>query len=365
MRLFSIRKLVICGTVLLGVGSGIAVSQAPYKVVDHWKIGGTGGWDYLLADPGANLLYVTHGPRVEVIDTTTGKPVGAITGLKGTHGVALDPDRRFGYISDGGANAVVVFDRKTFATVATIPTETNPDGIVYEPTTKTIWAFNGRSKSVSVIDTATRTVVATIPLPGKPEFPQADGKGHVFDNIEDKNSIVELDAAKKSLIATWPLSDCESPSGMAYDKEHNRIFSVCDGKHMAVVDAASGKELATPEIGEGPDAAGYSDRNQLAFSSNGRDGTLTVLDAAHGYKVLQSIPTENGARTMAYDSKTDRVYLVTRSLARVRSRRLRIRGLAQPSCRTASRCLWSGASAIRCEQRARINAGCLLAPCAL
>lgn len=308
---FGFRKLFRSGGAAALVVSTMAFAQAPYKVVDHWKIGGAGGWDYLLADPAAHLLYVTHGPSVEVLDTKTGKLVSSITGLQGTHGVALDGDGRFGYISDGRANAVVVFDRKTFAKLATIPTGTNPDGILYEPSTKTVWAFNGRSKNASVIDTASRTVVATIPLPGKPEFPQADGKGHVFDNIEDTNSIVELDAAKKTLIATWPLTGCESPSGMAYDSQRNKIFSVCDGKHMAVVDAGTGKQVATVAIGDGPDAAGFSDAHGLAFSSNGGDATLTVVDAAHGYKVVQSLPTERGARTMAYDPTTDRVYLAT------------------------------------------------------
>ena len=170
------------------------VAQQPYHVIDHWKLGGEGGWDYLLADSSAHRLYVTHGARVEVIDTQTGKPVGAITGLHGTHGVALDNAGKFGYISDGGGNAVVVFDRSSLATVATIPAGTNPDGIVFEPATQTVWAFNGRSKDVTVIDAATRKVVATIPLPGKPEFPAVDGKGTVFDNIEDKNEIVRLDA---------------------------------------------------------------------------------------------------------------------------------------------------------------------------
>ena len=287
-----------------------AFAQQPYRVIDHWKIGGTGGWDYLLADPGDHRLYVTHGPRVEVLDTETGKTVGAITGLKGTHGVALDPDGRFGYISDGGANAVVVFNRKTLATVASIPAGTNPDGITYEPVTKTVWAFNGRSKNVTVIDTANRTVIATIALPGKPEFPQADGKGHVFVNIEDKNSIVRLDASGKTMTGTWPLSGCDSPSGMAIDREHHRLFSVCDGKKMAVVDAESGKMLATPTIGDGPDAAGYEDKNQLAFSSNG-EGSLTVVDARAGYKVLQQLSTMKGARTMSYGAGKDRVYTVS------------------------------------------------------
>ena len=310
MRFTVLRALGI--TVVLSTAVA-ARAQQPYQIMDHWKIGGTCGWDYLLADPAAHRLYVTHGPRVEVLDTDTGKLVGAIVGLKGTHGVALDTDGRFGYISDGGANAVVVFDRKTLATVASIPAGTNPDGITYEPTTKTVWAFNGRSKNVTVIDTVSRSVVATIALPGKPEFPEADGKGHVFDNIEDKNSIVRLDASSKTLMDTWPLAGCDSPSGMAIDREHNRLFSVCDGKKMAVVDAGNGKVLALPEIGEGPDAAGYAETKQLAFSSNG-DGTLTVVDATSGYKVLEQLPTIKGGRTMSYDSGRDRVYVVSAEL---------------------------------------------------
>jgi len=287
-----------------------AAAQQPYKVLDHWKIGGAGGWDYLLADPGAHLLYVTHGPRVEVIDTKTGKTVGAITGMKGTHGIALDSEGKFGYISDGGSNDVLVFDRSNFKTVTTVPAGTNPDGIVFDPATKTVWAFNGRSSNVTVIDAATNTVAATISLPGKPEFPVSDGKGSVYDNIENQNEIVRFDAKAKTLTATWKLTDCESPSGLVMDKEHRRLFAVCDGKKMAVVDADSGKQIASPAIGDGPDAAGFSEKHQLVFSSNG-DGTLTVVDEAHGFTVLENLPTEKGARTMAYDSAADRVYLVT------------------------------------------------------
>ena len=302
------RRLSTAALFLVVAAAGFA--QQPYKVIEHWKIGGTGGWDYMHVDPAAHLLYVAHGPRVEVIDTETGKLVGAITGMKGSHGIALDPDGKLGYISDGGSNNVVIFNRKTFATVDTIPAGTNPDGIIYEPVTKTVWAFNGRSNSVTVIDTATRKVAATIDLPGKPEFPQADGKGNVFDNIESTNSIVKLDALHRILIATWLLNDCKSPSGLAYDEAHHRLFSVCDGKKMAAVDAETGKQLASPTIGDGPDAARYSENHELAFSSNG-DGTLSVIDAAHGYKEIESLPTKQGARTMAYDDRADRIYLVT------------------------------------------------------
>ncbi len=147
------RRNVFFTASLLCLSGSVAFAQQPYQVIDRWKIGGAGGWDYLIADPANHLLYVTHGPRVEVLDTETGKPVGAITGMKGTHGVALDAEGKLGFISDGGSNEVVIFDRKTFAVIAKVPTGTNPDGIAYEPVTKTVWAFNGRSKNVSVIDT--------------------------------------------------------------------------------------------------------------------------------------------------------------------------------------------------------------------
>jgi YVTN family beta-propeller protein len=286
-------------------------AQQPYKIIDKWKIGGDGGWDYLTADGLAHRLYITRGPQVLVLDTATGKQVGAITGLHGTHGVALDTAGKFGYISDGGGNAVVVFDRATLATVATIPTGgQGPDGIIFEPATQTVWAFEGHSKDVAVIDAATQKVVATIPLPGKPEFPAVDGKGTVFDNIEDKSEIVRLDARTKTLTATWPLTGCEGPSGLAFDTAGSRLFPVCD-KHMGVVDSNSGKSVASPGIGDGPDAAGWDAAHKLAFASCG-EGVLSVVDgSAAGYPTIETLPTQRGARTMAYDPTADRIYLVT------------------------------------------------------
>lgn len=285
-------------------------AQQPYKVVDHWKLTDAGFWDYLLVDSPAHKLYLTRGDHVDVLNTATGKLVGTIGGLHGTHGVALDTNGKLGYISDGGGNAVVVFDRSTLATVATIPAGTNPDGIIFEPATKTVWAFNGRSNNATVIDAATQKVVATIPLPGKPEFPAVDGKGTVFANIEDKNEIVRLDAHDKKLTATWP-AGCDSPSGLAFDVPGHRLFPVCDGKKMAVVDSNSGKVMATAAIGDGPDAAGWSAAHKLAFASSG-DGILSVIDASGSdYKTIQSLTTQKGARTMAYDEGADRIYLVS------------------------------------------------------
>jgi YVTN family beta-propeller protein len=304
----AVAAALLCG---LLAAPALLAGQQPYKILDRWKLGGEGGWDYLKVDSPAHRLYLTHSAKVDVVDTETGKPVGSIAGLKGTHGVAFDDAGKFGYISDGRANVVVVFDRATLATVDTIAAGTNPDGILFEPATQTVWAFNGRSKNATVIDAATRKVVATIPLPGKPEFPVADGKGTVFVNIEDKNEIVRLDASAKKITAEWALKDCESPSGLAFDVAGARLFPVCDGKKMGVVDSNTGKILANPAIGDGPDAAGYDVAHKLAFASAG-EGVLSVVDAgAPGYPTIQNLPTQKGARTMAYDEATDRIYLVT------------------------------------------------------
>jgi YVTN family beta-propeller protein len=206
---------------------------------------------------------------------------------------------------------VVVFDRNSLQTVTSIPAGTNPDGIVFEPMTKTVWAFNGRSSNVTVIDTAAQKVIATVPLPGKPEFPVADGKGFIFDDIEDKSEIVRLDAKDPKVTATWSVSPCESPSGLAIDRAGRRLFAVCDEKKMAVVDADTGKVIATPAIGNGPDAAAYDPKTNLAFSSNG-EGTVTIVDAnTSDYKVLQNLATQPGARTMALDRTTGKIYVVT------------------------------------------------------
>lgn len=291
--------------------SSALMAQGPYHVQDKWKIGGDGWWDYTSVDPQSGLLYITRGDHVMVVNTTSGKVVADITGLKGTHGVVFDTDGKTGYISDGASNDVAVFDRASNKITQTIPAGTNPDGILFEPFTKTVWAFNGRSKNATVIDSKTKQVIATVPLAGKPEFPVSDGKGSVFVNIEDKNEIVHIDAKTHSVLAEWP--SCDSPSGHAIDIAHNRLFDVCDGKKMAVLDAGTGKVVASPEIGEGPDAAAFDPTTHNAFSSNGGDGTLTIVheDSPDSYSVLQTVETQRGARTMALDPKTGKIYLVT------------------------------------------------------
>ncbi len=287
-------------------------ADSPYKIQQTWTIGGDGGWDYLTVDSKARLLYIARGNRVQIVDLQTGKLAAEIPGFKGTHGVALDEAGKFGYISDGGSNTVAVFDRATRQVTATIDAGTNPDGIVFEPRTERVFAFNGRSKDATVIDTHTNKVVATIPLSGKPEFPRVDGKGNVFVNIEDTSEISRIDAASAKVLATWKLAGCEEPSGMAIDIAHNRLMSVCGNNVMAVVDSMSGKVVATPAIGKGPDAAGFDSPKAIAFSSNG-EGTLTILSqkSADVYEPLQVLATKAGARTMAVDTATSKVYTVT------------------------------------------------------
>lgn len=294
----------------ISAAAGAAFGQA-YKVEARYKIGGEGGWDYLSVDAGAHRLYIAHSTKVDVIDLGTGKSIGEVTGLTRCHGVVISADGNTGFASDGGANDVVVFDPATFKTLSKIPAGTNPDGMALEPVTNTLWAFNGGSKSATVIDVAGRKAIGTVAVSGRPEFPAADGKGNVFVNIEDKGELQKIDAKSQKVLATWKLAGCESPSGLAIDAAGERLFSVCDGKKMAVTDGNTGKQIASAAIGNGPDAAGYDAKAKVAFSSNGEDGTLTIVDAGKaGYPVRQTLTTMKSARTMTLDPSTGKVYLV-------------------------------------------------------
>ncbi len=295
--------------VLAAVIAGLSFAQS-YKKTGAINIGGTGGWDYLTADSENHRLYVSHGGEVVVIDLETEKPVGKISGMSRIHGIAIANELNTGYISDGATNEVVFFDLKTLEIKKKIKAGTNPDGIVYDPASKRVFAFNGRSQNATAINGESGQVDSTIALGGKPEFPVSDGKGNVYDNIEDKSEIVDIDSKNLQVKAHWSIAPCESPSGLAMDTENRRLFAVCDNKMMAVVDADSGKVIATPAIGDGPDAAGFDPGTKLAFSSNG-EGTLTVVSETgkNDFSVVENVPTVKGARTMALDTSTHKIYL--------------------------------------------------------
>ena len=307
---------VIRSALLLGIiGGAVAANEdAPLSVLDHWTVGGTGGWDYLTLDASGQRLFVTRGTRVDVVNTRSGKVIGAIPDTNGVHGVALAPDLKRGYTSNGKADTVTAFDLDTLKTIKEAPVSGhNPDAILYDTIGKHVFTFNGRSKDVSVLDATSLMVVRTIPVPDKPEFAVADGEGQIFLNIEsEQGQMVVIDSRKMTIKATWNLPGCASPSGLAIDKAHHRLFSVCDGKIMAVTDATTGKQVARVKIGEGPDAVAFDERRGLVFSSNG-EGTVTVVhqESADVYKVRESVSTKRGARTMALNSLSGKIFLVT------------------------------------------------------
>jgi DNA-binding beta-propeller fold protein YncE len=290
----------------------VAADKPKYEVLQHLAVGGEGGWDYVNFDPQSNRLFISRATHVMVLDASTGKQLGDIPNTTGVHGIAFVPDLGIGLTSNGRANTVTIFDLKTLQPKGEVKTGTNPDAIMYDPASKHVFTFNGRSQDATVIDPAKATAVGTIALGGKPEFGVSDDKGHVFVNIEDKSEIAEIDAQKMTVLAKWPLAPCEEPSGLAIDKKNGRLFSVCSNKTMAVVDAKSGKVVASVPIGNGPDAAAFDPGTQLVFSSNG-EGTLTIVhqDSPDKYSVIQTIDTARGARTMTLDPASHKVFLVT------------------------------------------------------
>lgn len=307
--------VVLVTTLALTGAATLAAAGSPgsgWRVVDRHVLGGEGGWDYLALDQAAQRLYVSRSDRVLVLDARDGRQVGVIGGLSGVHGIALADDLQRGFISNGRANTVTVFDPATLKIEQTIDVDAqDPDGIVYDPFSQRVFTFNGDSNDASVIDAKSGKLLGQVTLPGRPEFPVSDGRGHVFANIESRNAVVEIDPVAMKVVATWPLKDCEEPSGLAIDVAHHRLFSVCRNKVMAVTDSASGKAVASVPIGEGPDAVRYDAQRGLVFSSNGRSGTLTVvreIDPEH-FDVLANVSTQVSARTLALDEASGKVFL--------------------------------------------------------
>jgi YVTN family beta-propeller protein len=301
-----LKKFSIAGLVI-----AMAFAAEGYKVLTKIKIGGTGGWDYVAVDPDAGRVYASHATVVEVVDTKAGKVVGQIPQLHGVHGIAVAPEFGKGFITNGQSNSVTIFDLKTLAKVGEPQTGQNPDSVCFEPKTKHIFTFNGRSSDSTAIDPKTNEVIKTFPLGGKPEECAADGTGKLYANLEDSSEIIEIDAAKTTVLRHVSLAPCESPSGLAIDTKNKKLFSVCDNKMMAVTDMETLKVVATPPIGPGPDGAGFDSGLGLAFSSNGGDGTLSIVKMVNGrYETVDNVPTERGARTMTVDSKNHRVYLL-------------------------------------------------------
>src|SRR6202041_1734589 len=283
-----------------------------YHVIKTYKLGGDGGWDYLTLDSSSHRLYISRATHVMVIDADSGKAVGDIPDTPGVHGIALAPELGRGFVSNGREGTVSIFDLKTLATISKVKAGDNPDAILYDPATKRVFTFNGKSQDSTAIDAAKGTVLGTIKLEGKPEFAVSDGKGEIFVNIEDKSQLDAIDPNKLEVESRWPLAPCQEPSGLAMDRKNRRLFVGCDNKMMAVVDADSGKVIATPPIGEGVDATAFDEGTGLAFASCGERGVLTVVreESPSKFSVAENVNTQEGARTLALDDKTHNVYVV-------------------------------------------------------
>ncbi len=302
------------------LSSQLALSAQPlesteFTLVDRFNVGGEGRWDLLTFDTKRHRLFVSRSTHVQVIDATSGKVIGDITGTEGVHGIALADDLNLGFTSNGKGNSVTVFDLTTLNVIETIKISgLNPDVILYEPKSKHIITFNGHSANATVIDAITLKEINTISLSGKPELAVSNNAGNVFVNIEDKNEIIVLDSGSNKVLKSFPIGSGVEPTGLAIDKEHNRLFSVCANGKMEVLDSETGRIISELAIGSAPDSAAFDSNLGIAFSSNG-DGTLTIVkenDPDH-FSVSQNVITQRGARTMAYDSDNHRAYLATAS----------------------------------------------------
>ena len=285
-----------------------------YTVHAKYELGGPGRWDLLAVDPNRHRVFLSRSDRVDVVDATSGKLVGSIAGTDGVHGIAIAPKLGRGFATSGKSNSVTEFDLEHLARIRDISVSgKSPDAVLFEPSTNRLFSFNAQSDNVSVIDPKAGAEIAVIAFDGNPELAVEDGHGHVFVNIEDKAQLVAIDARSLKVTSTWTLEGCESPTGLAIDSKSARLFSTCQNRRMIVTDARSGRQVAQLPIGEGPDGAAFDPSTREAFSADGKSGTLTVVheDDPDHFRVVQSVATQPGARTVALDPVAHRLYLPT------------------------------------------------------
>jgi DNA-binding beta-propeller fold protein YncE len=287
-----------------------AIANDQYKIVKKIPVPGQGGWDYLTVDESARRLYVSHGTQVEVLDVDDGTQVGKIENTPGVHGIAIAPDVGRGFVSNGQNATVTIFDLKTLKRISDVPTGKKPDAIIYDSATGRVFAFNGDGDSATVIDAKDGKVAGTVSLGGGPEFAVSDGKGYVFNNLEDEGEVLKINANKMVVEQRWKV--CEAPSSMAMDRESRRLFIGCRSKVMAVMNADTGQVITSLPIGDHVDATAYDSETKLIFNSNG-EGTVTVIrqDGPDTYSVVETVKTLPRAKTMALDPKTHRLFLST------------------------------------------------------
>ena len=301
----------------VGNATTMAADPSGYHMIHTFKIGGDTFWDYMAMDTAHRHLFVSHGDHVVVMNADTGEVVGEIPNTQGVHGIAIADSLDRGFVSDGGANQVTIFNLTTLKTIGTVKvTGHDPDCIIYDPASQRVFTFNGGSNNSTAIDARTGKVLGTIALGGRPEYAVADGEGHVYNNIESKSEQVEIDSHTLKITKRWPLAPCSSPSGLAMDTQHRRLITGCHDNMMAIVNPDTAKVVATVPIGPGVDACRFDPGTQTAFCSSGGDGgMLTVVheDSPNHFTFVAHVKTEPGARTMALDLKTHNVFTDTAS----------------------------------------------------
>lgn len=297
------------------ITSGVACAQATpqYRVVKTLKVGGEGGWDYLTADSEGRRLYVSRGSHVMVFDMDLDSLIADIPNTPGVHGVALARRLNRGFTSNGRDSSVTAFDLKTLQPISVIRiTGRNPDAIVYDSVSNRVFTFNGATANASVIDASTLKQVGVLDLGGKPEFAVSDANGMLYVNIEDKAEVVALDTRAIHVKGRYSLAPCEEPTGMARDPVRGRLIVGCSNNTMAIVDEKTGKLVTTIGVGAGVDGAGFDAETQLAFTSNGEGSLSVVREESNGtFTKVATVPTQRGARTMALDPKTHKIYMST------------------------------------------------------
>jgi DNA-binding beta-propeller fold protein YncE len=291
----------------------VAAKASSYTVENKIHVEGDLGWDLLAVDDSTGTIFLSHGDRVQAVDAKNGKLLGTISGINGAHGVALVPNAGKGFATSGKDSAVVVFDPKTFATIARLPAGgAKPDGIFFEPASGRVFVGLAGSNALAAFDAATSKLVGTVTLEGNPELMAADGKGKLYVNVESKSQIVAIDAKTLKVISTWPLAPGEEPSGLAMDPATKRLFAGCSNHMLVVLDAVSGKVVTHLPVGDHIDGVVFDQGLKRAYASAG-DGTLTVIqeEGADHFSVLETVTTKRGAKTVALDAKTHHLYLPT------------------------------------------------------
>ncbi len=299
----------------VGVAQETPIQPGPsgYHLVKTIVVGGTENWDYVTMDSASRRLYIGRDNHIDVVDVDAGTVAGKIGGLAHTHGIVLVPEFGRGYTSDGDADTSTIVDLKTLEKIGTVKTGKDPDSFVYDAVTKRVFIMNSAGNDITAINAADGTIAGTIALEGQPEAAVVDGNGKVFVNITDKDQIVELDAKTLKVLQRWSLAPGVGPTGLAIDQKNRRLFSVCDNQKLVVVDADTGRVIATPGVGAGTDASLFDPDTENAFASAGGSATLTVVheDSRNKFHVVDNVQTQSGARTMALDTKTHNVLLVT------------------------------------------------------